>query len=170
MISLICYDEQFWEYASLLRLLYTIPFRWTIPNDENRAVDGLDLREKYFKEHHKKPTNIMVNDSDKCTVLEMLIGLACRVEYLLGDSQYGDNPHDWFWNIIFMMGLGDATEDDWDEDVAIKIIDNMMDRGYNPDGSGGGLFVVDNASIDFTKIEIWQQLSYFINSLEEGDY
>ena len=74
------------SYRRLLRCLHSIIFRVVIPNDINRAKDGVDLRRKY-----KLHTGRDIYDNDPCTVLEMMVALTIRCEEsIMDDPSYGD--------------------------------------------------------------------------------
>lgn len=166
LINLVCDEDRRRAYSSLFSLLYSIPYRWSIPLDANRSEDGLDLRARYEKEVGEKVINIMSNDTETCNVLEFLIALAIRCEFIISGSFDENTTYKWFWMMIDNMGLTGAVNDDWDEDAAIKIVDNMLDRKYDIDGSHGGLFVVDDPEKDFAKKDIWYQLNAWIISIE----
>ena len=42
------------SYTGLFEALHNFEFHWTIPHDDNRMQDGLDLRYEYLGEDKKK--------------------------------------------------------------------------------------------------------------------
>ena len=87
-------------YNELLGHLYYRTYIWMLPNDENRAADGLSLRNRFEYE-----TGIRVGIGN-CSVLEMLIALANRIENeIMGDPVREDNTWYWFWAFIDNLGL-----------------------------------------------------------------
>ena len=68
----------------LLRELGVIEFYALIPNDDNRASDGLQLRDNYIDEGGA--TRALPSGS--CSVLEMLIGLSQRLVFETESSKW----------------------------------------------------------------------------------
>jgi hypothetical protein len=66
------------SYWILLRELHSREFIWTVANDDNRAKDGCDLRDEYI--HYKRYEDCRCLDGP-CSVLEMLIALARRIDF-----------------------------------------------------------------------------------------
>ena len=61
----------------LLRILHKTEFVYYVPNDENRAMDGVYLREDFLSatpEYYATPDWMEM----ECSMLEMLIALAQR--------------------------------------------------------------------------------------------
>lgn len=88
-------------YDILINELYNIDFTWVLDLDSNRAEDGLILRGEYAG----------AAEIDKpCSVLEALIGLAIKMNYLLDDEDRGDRTRLWFWEMIDNLGLSDYTD------------------------------------------------------------
>lgn len=91
------------SYDILIRELYSMEYYWVIGLDENRAEDGYVLR-GYF--HNADGSTALDTLRDKpCSVLEMLIGLAQKMDYLLSDDGRGDRTRIWFWEMIGNLGL-----------------------------------------------------------------
>lgn len=146
-------------YQKVLSLLYSRPFIWSIDNDENRANDGLILRDTYVNDTHNPITKF-----GPCSVLEMMIGLACRCEdYIMHDPDEGDRTYMWFWEMMDNLGLTDQDDYCFDEDISNKIIDRFLCRKYLKSGKGGPFFVA-HCKEDMTKIELWYQLNLYIKS------
>lgn len=153
-------NRSYWKMANQL---YRKPFRWIIPNDDNRAEDGKYLREEFISELH-----IMDVDNGwfalECSVLEMLIALSRRTSF---ESQ--GTPGDWYWKFLDNLGLRSYTDAVYDEAVALEIdaaIDLLLERKYKRNGAGG-LFPLQNATRDQRKVELWYQMSMY---LLEGEY
>lgn len=151
-------------YQRLLWRLYSTPFFYELEFDRNRAVDGLQLRKKYYTHYlHRSdiPQNLM--DDNCCSVLEMLIALSQRAEdNLIYDPNYDDNAFHWFWTILTNLGL-DLYDDNYyfEEDVD-RILSNFMHHNYGPDGSNGGAFPCPGVCQDLRNVDLWWQLgAYF---------
>lgn len=146
------------EYIKLFIALSNREFTWFVDNDENRAVDGLNLRSAYgyFTGLENKP----------CTVLEMLIGLSIRVgEEILWDGET-DYSEILFWKMIENLHLETMTNDNFDEKYFNSRIDIFLNREYENDGDGA-LFKLSHfhpkSQKRWKNTEIWFQMQTWIN-------
>lgn len=137
-------------------MLYTQPFAWWVPNDDNRAQDGLELRNEFFAE-----TEGVERDENwevlECDLLELLVGLSRRLSFMTGEDS-----STWFWIMIENLGLyqyNDAA--DIPEDTVKDVLEGLIWRTYDFDGNGG-LFPLRNPSVDQRGVEIWYQLNEYI--------
>ena len=145
------------SYDQLLSYLSHREFTVIIPNDINRAEDGIDLRLRYQMITGKYP-----NHNHPCSVLEMLIALAIRCEETIMDNPaYGDRTAQWFWSMIKNLGLYSMTDDRFDPEYVSLVINRFLDREYAPNGEGG-LFKINNCNCDLRKVEIWYQLCWYL--------
>lgn len=149
-------------YFKLFKYLHEVEFDFTISNDVNRAADGIDLRYRFANlEGDREIVNIL---GGPCSVLEMMVALAVRCEEtIMDDTRYGDRTGQWFWCMIKNLGIGNMTDDIYDEDVLSYIIDTFLNRDYAPDGRGG-LFYIRDCQYDLRNIEIWTQLCWYLNN------
>ena len=159
---------QWWELA---KILYTTPFEWFIPNDDNRAVDGTDLRDifMHYEEPYDETFELWV--TEECTMLEMLIALADRLKFEV------DAPIDTcFWMLMDNIGLTESRYNDSafsrsprkfrsEVDEVLSMVNN---RTYDYDGNGG-LFPLTNPQEDQREVEIWYQMAAYLNE-KEGLY
>lgn len=148
-------------YHELMYYLYSREFYWSedIPMDRNRALDGIALREKYGY-----PGDVM---DEPCSVLEMLIALACRIEnQLMHNFDEGDRTAQWFWIMATNLGLNRLDDDNFDLDTADFFVDRFLNREYNYNGEGGGLFVVENPRQDMRDVEIWYQVNWYLTEMD----
>ena len=148
-------------YMHLLDELYGTTFKWFVPNDDNRAFEGLDLRDEFIDAHkYYDPT---VSIADGCTMLEVLIGLARRCESIADSSNM--TMRDWFWKLIDNLGLSECTDSgflrNWDEYVVDKKLDYLIGRKYDRNGEGG-LFPLKHSKNDQRKVELWYQMSEYL--------
>jgi hypothetical protein len=142
------------SYTHLLSALLEKEFVWLIPNDDNRIADGLEIRQEFTEE-----TGIRVEGV--CSVLEVILGLARRLEFMAG----GDAPG-WAWQMICNLGLHKFA-DPIGTRKAFKvdeILQALVWRNYDPDGSGG-FFPLAWTDEDQTKVEIWYQLSAYVEEI-----
>ena len=137
-----------------------------MPNDDNRVEEGIELRYKFADE---KNVQLLEDDlSGSCTLLEMLIALADRMDFILFDPSKGNRRWLWFWLFIDNLKLQKYANDDEKGVISRKkrfnriVINKFLKREYLPNGKGG-LFPLDNPSSDQREVEIWYQLMEYIN-------
>lgn len=148
---------------SLLKELYTHPFEWFVPNDDNRAEDGKFLREEFLSD-----LNISHDDEAwldlKCSFLEMFIALARRASF----NSYGE-PYEWFWKFLENLELSQIVDSKFNRSSRSRIeriLETVNSRSYLPNGSGG-IFPLVHPERDQREVEIWYQLAAY---LLEGEY
>ena len=76
----------------------------------------------------------------------------------------GDRTGQWFWGMITNMGLGAMDDKHFDKKTAENIANSFMDRQYETNGEGG-LFTIRNVGVDLTKVDIWTQLCWYLDSI-----
>lgn len=157
-------------HRSLLEHLHEIEFYALHPLDQNRLEDGLYLKYRYCEiAYIPRSTAEKVLGMKKCSVLEMMLALAFKIEdSIMEDCEFGDRTALWFWTMIRNLGLYELDDKHYDEKAEEKInkaVETMMDRTYDRDGSNGALFLVKGANRDFRKTEIWYQMCLFLNTL-----
>lgn len=143
------------SYWNLLRVLHNTEFAWTLVGDDNRAMDGLDLRRQFliagdipdYPDWRNMP----------CSLLEMLIAFAMRAEF-----QTGDSVSQWFWEFIDNLGLKDYTDAvNTGEDEVETVLYNLVWRRYDYHGRGG-LFPIEEPEKDQRNTEIWYQFCEYL--------
>lgn len=166
LTSLVNADGRGDNYNHLLEQLHLYIFSEDtavlIPNDQNRIVDGMNLRERYCERYHVKNRNDIFDDS--CTVLELLIGLAIRME-----DQFGIKGRtSWFWEMIANLDLTYFDDESYEDTVenpyksVEDILKNLCGRTYSDNGCGG-LFPLQYPSENQREIEIWYQMNAYLN-------
>lgn len=151
------------SYRKLLMRLHNINFTWIIPFDDNRADDGIQLRRTFAISRD----DIMLAGylSGPCSVFEMMVALAIRCERdIMDDSALGDRTGQWFWGMINNLGLTPMNDTNYDVDFVNEVIVRFLNREYEPDGRGG-LFTVKHCDRDMRTVEIWCQLSWYLDSI-----
>lgn len=144
---------------NLLHQLFEIEFAWFVPNDDNRAEDGRELRVEWASSEEAQVDSHWA--SRGCSFLEMLIGLSRRLEF-----QTEQDVVFWFWHLIGNMGLLGYN------DRAIFAEEEVQDRVFvviwrNYDRYGnGGLFPLRYTQTDQRKVEIWRQMNEYL--LQDG--
>lgn len=165
MYNLVCDgNEERLSYRRLLNYLNNVDFLYINDRDANRATDGINFRYRFGYEFGYSNDIISRElDTRPCSVLEMMVSLAFRVEeQIMCDSDYGDRTSQWFWNMIVSLGLGTMNDDDFDRSYAEEIIYRFMNRDYKPNGEGG-LFTLSNAKEDLRNVEIWYQMMWYLD-------
>ena len=158
-------------YQPVLEELYLRDFEWgnKFQDDENRARDGLDLRDIFASERGMLESEIGI-DWKPCSCLEMMIGIARRIEFEILAMPGEENIPKWFWRFIESMGLIGFREKGVVGGEVVFIdnkISNWLNRRYSRDGSGG-IFVVHDSYFDMRRMPIWKQMSAVLNEI--GDF
>lgn len=151
------------SYKKLFMFLHNTEFRYSIPMDENRAIDGLDLRYRFAQNGDYG----FITDSldGPCSVLEMMIALAIRCEeHIMDDPDIGDRTGKWFWDMIDNLGLISMSDSRFDRRYVNEQVSIFLDREYEPNGNGG-LFTVKNSGYDLRYVEIWYQMCWYLDSI-----
>lgn len=142
-------------YWRLLRQLYSTEFRYFVPNDENRAEDGKELRNEWAHEQRVNPDEEWLNLP--CSFLEMLIALARRMAF-----QAEETPEFWFWHLIRNLNFeGFHDKSGYSHNFVKRRMAVVNDRLYDFAGNGG-LFPLRNPSKDQRKVELWYQMCEYI--------
>ena len=150
------------NYRKLMTYLHGIEFRYTIPRDVNRYEDGQELRNSYILLHE---TNSIRKYLDgPCSVLEMMIALALRLETNVTDGRIGDRTRQWFWGMIVSLGLGPMTDEFYDRKEVSDIMRRFMNHKYAPNGKGG-LVTIRGYKGDLRDKEIAFQMYRYIDTI-----
>lgn len=155
------------SYRKLLLHLHRIEFTYILPMDENRAEDGKDLRWRFVLTHDYEEDQDYILDilDGPCSVLEMMVALAIRVEEeTMDDPAIGDRTGQWFWGMIVNLGLGSMFDSRFDVDYIDNVVGRFLDRDYAWDGKGG-LFTIRHCDRDMRNVEIWNQFNMYLNSI-----
>lgn len=149
------------HYLILAKDLHKEMFIISIERDENRAADGVKLREDYEREN-----GVPCAEAGPCTVLELLIGISLRIDFELADI-YDGRVHvkRYFWELLKNLGLDEFDDehyfqiDGWFH--CKDILDRFMKREYRRNGTGG-LFPLKQGKGDQRKSEIWYQMQAYL--------
>lgn len=154
------------SYDRLLMHLHNTEFVFSIPKDQNRAEDGVNLRYRFATMHDRRDSSLIMDYLDgPCSVLEMMVALAKRCEQtLMDDPLYGNRTGEWFWGMVTNLGLGAMYDTRFDKRLTHNVISRFLNREYEPNGRGG-LFTVNHCDHDLRDVEIWDQLSYHLGTI-----
>ena len=142
-------------HSLLAEQMFKTPFRWSVPNDDNRIEDAKELREE-FLDHYSVDEKWL---NQEANVLEVLVALARRVSY-----EGGGEPDEWFWKLVSNLGLWQFTDESYSDWVAEQVdvaLEIFMDREYSHNGEGG-LFPLESTNADQREVELWYQMSYYL--------
>jgi hypothetical protein len=108
--------------------MHNVEFVWTVPNDDNRVQDGLDLRPEFAD------GKVSEFGPRRGTFLEVLIGISRRLEFTAG----GEARH-WVWRLIKNLRLHKCHDPLTEEKYAKvrDILDAVIWRTYQSNGRGG---------------------------------
>jgi len=139
-------------------------------DDEIRAKDAMELRRTYAEEVGKEKgksdrdiDRIWKSVHGKCSVLEFILQMAFRLDSMINEEEPGDMVSMFFEILLKNLELKETdSRDIWEEKV-----DRFLGRKYEPDGSGGGLFPLQNWAQstlkDQREVSIWYQMSAWLN-------
>ena len=160
LVDQIDYDEKAGMYEDLLELLFNMDFVWldSIPLDENRAVDGLGLRETYAKIINGNEGQMLLYtlSSKQCSLLEMLVAFADRLTGLTTLNNTDHPKEKFFWMFIDNLGLSWANKYDFDIDIVTELLNDFMCgtlHGQEPKGN-------ENPPVLFPCREVYNNMNY----------
>ena len=131
------------DCSDFVSFLYDTEFTWSVPKDNNRAFDGIYLRQDYIYDYPDDEGNWM---NDSCSWLEMLVALARRIRIELMPD-YNLEIEDWFWKIIHIWGP------EFDENLLCKTLCKIEKTGFT---------VKNFQKTDILSADIWQQVQFWL--------
>lgn len=145
-------------YDELLKCLFAKEFVWIIPNDDNRMEDGLDLRTEFLGGRHYEILQQGVS------ILEVIVALSRRLAF----NAEGD-PNMWAWRLIENIEIHSFTDPIKPNEYEIlnDMLETLIWRQFSTDGIGSFFPLLDPKE-DQTKVEMWYQMSAYIN--ENSDH
>lgn len=142
-------------YSCLMKTLFSIDFYSDFPIDMNLVAKVKDFR-----------WEIGYVGTDNVSVFEVLVMLAMDIERnIMHRTEAGNRTSEWFWSMMRSLGLEYFDDEDFDDmcaDATYEAIDILLDREYHSDGSGGGLFQVDEPDGDMRNVAIWTQACWWL--------
>ena len=162
------------SFLSLASLLFRTEYYSVLGNDDNRGADGKKLRFYFCNQSGLKQSEVIPELDGPCSVLEMLVGLAVRIdEWLTGELFTGEKSEGvrgWAWVMIRNLGLDKYDDRSFImpgvEDRVGDIVRFFLDRKYGPDGVGG-MFPLTSCDKNMHKIEIWAQFNEYLKENPE---
>lgn len=142
----------------------SVDFIPIIQNDENRVRDGLELRYIWSQMALNPPR---MPDTRFCTIFELLVGLAKRINVALNEPEHPDLTGYYFEELLDNIGVFDVDEQRLSEQEAVwkykAIFEKLIYRTYDRNGQKGGLFPVKYSPVDQRIVEIWYQMQLYLS-------
>lgn len=138
-------------------IAWSIPFVPGVAHDENRAADGIALRYQFEEETLIRLPPMTA--SAECTMIEFFIAVAMRANHIVYDWDEPNRVPKLFWE--FMDNLGITNPSLSDSEIR-RILERLIMREYEPDGTDGGMFPLKNPRINQQEVEIWSQLNAYL--------
>lgn len=160
-------DEYLDVMMTILAILHNTKFEVVLPMDENRAKDGISLRNIWLFERpcdYQNSDEFRVWMSMPCSVLEALVALSEKMVMQLDSSvsfcfaTLLDNIGIKRYRNYVELGAVEA------EDISRRL-DIFMRRKYNPDGTGGGAFPIEGTNIDMLQTELLYQMYAYVRRI-----
>lgn len=151
------------SHWTMVKKMYSTPFIPIIPNDDNRAADGLDLREEFLDEHDIQDESWL---NQECSILEIAIVLAQILDFEADVEIRMGGVGGWFWQLMKNVGLdlySDAVcnrNPQAPEEIE-RVLDIINTREYDWNGFGG-FFPLHNPTKDQRRVELWYQLNEYL--------
>jgi hypothetical protein len=153
------------EHIRLCKFLYETEFIYPaeIISDANRAADGIELRYEFIVFAGEGVNNVASDERlgellpKPCSVLEMLVALAIRIDRDIMGEPSINNTQFWFRSMLTNIGAySDAIG------LVRKRVMHWLNREYDERGS---MFRLQHPYRDQRKIGIWEQMSDYVNEL-----
>lgn len=150
------------SYYLLLDSLFSIDYFFLIEFDENRMMDGINLRSEFISSEatDNMKYNIFMS-SDTANVLEVLIGIAKRMDFILYDEQES-RLIPLFWELIENLGLGEMDDNNFKGNAIVRrVISKWLNRSYTSSGKGN-IFPLKKTKYDQRQRETWDQMNEYL--------
>lgn len=156
------YDQS--EYKRLMRTLATTEYIFSTEFDESRSRDGVDLRARFAYETGDNVCYIC----GPCSVLEMMVSLAMRIEEDVMTDFVSNRTYLWFQEMLESLGLAGQFDAYFDPEFVDETLSGFIYKTYSKNGHGG-LFTTNNPDVDMRELDIWYQACVVMNEkLDEG--
>lgn len=151
------------SYKMMLSCLRDAEYTYIVPMDANRYEDGIDLRYRFAYEKGLNQAEVLDADLYPCSIFEMLLAIALRVEdNIMSDTEYGNRTSIWFWEFIRNLGLLQADDIHFDNGYVSSVLRGFLNREYEADGHGSIVRISDPRK-DCRPAELWMQVMWYFN-------
>ena len=134
----------------LLQTLYSIPYRYDIPMDENRYNAGMNQRSLYA---YQEGVYLADVTDRPVSVLEVLVSVSKAM-----DENTSIPKEIWFWEMMSNMHLTFSEN----QNYITKTINDWMDHKYSYVGVGSP-FPLKTSSVDTRNLQLWDLMGMYIN-------
>lgn len=155
------------NYSELLNALHGILFYYSIPMDENRMRDGIDLRYRFIQErgYSEREVYHTIQNGNSCSMLEMMVALALKGDdRVLYDYETGSKAFLIFTIMLESLQIAHMVNIHFDIRYVEYRIDRLLNRDYDFNGNGG-LFTVENPRRDMRHVDIWYQMNWKLQEI-----
>jgi hypothetical protein len=147
------------QYTKACAIAHRIIFNWTVPNDDNRAAEGKELRYEFMQEFGVDPPPDKEWMGLDSSIFEMMVALARRCNFIVELGFHG-------WFDIFMGNLelehyNDSLYMESDRWRISRMLTRLNERRYKPNGKGG-LFPLKHPKKDQREVELWYQMAAYM--------
>lgn len=149
------------NYWRLFSILHNIPFSYSIEMDENREYDGRDLRKRFPIPRKCEKRGLEAFQSHPTSVMEVLVGIAVRLEREYIGDPADVHPELFFMDMIENLGLITCHGFYYPVSIVTKKIDRWLSRGFEKNGFGSP-FPVKHDSRDQRNLEMWDQINSYV--------
>lgn len=148
------------KYYDLFEKMHNVEFVWTVPNDDNRVQDAIDLRGEFLDMAGGGELTL-----GGATCLEILISLSRKVAFIASGNGHS---RQWAWTLLKNLGLHRFADPltPFKMKHVDKILHDLVWRDYRADGRGG-FFPLQNPEVDQTTVEIWYQLNAYVTEMTD---
>lgn len=154
-------DESYWVLA---KALWNTDYYYTIDMDADREADGMALRDRYAREGG------LDGYDGPCTVLEVLIALADRMDCMLDELDGECKTPIFFWEMIENLGLenySDTCFEDYPRRVHSfrnridETLETWLGRLFEHNGRGSP-FPLHHSRMDQRETDLWYQANAYM--------
>ena len=149
------------DYLPLLDTLHSIKFVAVLDRDVNRIADGADLRKVFLSDADIDDSYIYEFDDMDVSVLEVLVGIAKRIEFQVGNTMEKDRTAEKFWVLVQNLDIEKYDSGNYKPLNIREKVQKWMERRFEKNGKGS-IFPLSDAKTDQRKEEIWTQMSNYI--------
>jgi hypothetical protein len=157
------------SWRLLANKLYGRTFRWSVPNDDNRAQDGLQLRADFILYYTGKSLSLSEMPTDDplvstpASIFEVLLGIARRMDELIVPPYEQGEVAKFFWELCENLDLIRYEDQVYPanyDHIIDQRLDDWMDRQYD---YRGGIFPLRTLPDGpHEKKELWFQMMDYV--------
>lgn len=154
------------KYSKLIALLHDIPYRYTIYGDRNREQDGVIQREYFLDEEgyfNRNMPDVSTFLDKGCSVFEMLVAFAVRIENEWIGSPKDPRPDEFFFEMLDNLDILMENKT-FNAEKVLRVVKTWLDRKFTYDGYGNIMPLRENRyDVDQREVEIWRQMTAYIS-------